>query len=112
MTFLLALLRTPMISGLVLTQLRWIEIQGIGLGHNPCVSFVSILPTKIIFLFVMMQFDEFSSRTFRKMPKCKQKRTLRNLVLLSEGNTCAERCCTQNDHELIMTDTTDHGLRK
>ena len=51
MTFLLALLRTPMISGLVLTQLRWIEIQGIGLGHNPCVSFVSILPTKIIFLF-------------------------------------------------------------
>ena len=73
MTFLLALLRTPMISGLVLIQLRWIEIQGIGLGHNPCVSFVSILPTKIIFLFVMMQFDEFSSRTFRKMPECKQK---------------------------------------
>ena len=41
------------------------------------------------------------------MPECKQKRNLLNLVLLSEGNTCAERCCTRNDHELIMTDTTD-----
>ena len=91
-----------MISGLVLTQLRWIEIQGIGLGHNPCVSFVSILPTKIIFLFVMMHFDEFSSRMFRKMPKCKQKWKMTNLVLLSEGNTCALLVPRGVAHEMIM----------
>ena len=74
MTFLLALLRTPMISGLVLTQLRWIEIQGIGLGHNPCVSFVSILPTKIIFLiFFCLSLTTFLAEHFEKCQNVNKK---------------------------------------